>query len=256
MKISTEYKEQSTSPAKSVTQKILIGTHHKSGTVWLNTIFRKVSKFCQLNYHAGEQCDLTDDSAVFFQNHSYFDLAQFRGGYRGMHLIRDPRDIIVSGCFYHQRSTEPWLHQKQQLFSGLSYQEKLNSYRNFDDQLLFEMENCGHDTIVDMGNWNYQQKEFIEVKYESLIEDIQLFYFREIFQFLGFPETHLLDLLNIAYKNSLFSGEVNNSTHIRSGKKEQWKRYFKTSHKRKFKQYFADILIELGYENNHDWIEQ
>ena len=41
-------------------------------------------------------------------------------------MIRDPRDCVVSGYFYHLWTNEAWAHQPQDLFNGLSYQQHLN----------------------------------------------------------------------------------------------------------------------------------
>ena len=81
------------------------------------------------------------------------------------------------------------------------------------------MENSSRKTIQDIKNWNYNNLRFIEIKYEDLIQDIDLNLFRNIFQFLGFNEKIMASILKIAYNNSLFSGFISNIKHIRSGKK-------------------------------------
>src|SRR5262245_45760294 len=154
--------------------------------------------------------------------------------YRGLHLIRDPRDIIVSGCFYHQKATETWLHDKQDQFGGLTYQEKINSYSSLDDKILFEMDYCGRHIIEQILAWNFDDPSFLEVKYENLIADEQLFLFHTIFNFLGFPGKAIPRTLRIAYDNSLFSGIIKNHPHVRSGKAKQWEEYFTPHHKRRF----------------------
>ena len=191
---------------------------------------------------------------IFFQNHSLIDLKSLDKPYRGIHLIRDPRDVIISGCLYHQKAEEPWLHQPRQLLGGLTYQQKINSLETLEEQIFFEMENAGKRTIEEMIAWDYGQPDFIEVKYEDLIEDQDLTLFHQIFSFLGFPGKTLPSLLAIAYQNSLFSGNLSKSLHIRSGKKEQWKDYFNQKHKERFTALFGDALIQLGYEEDQSWV--
>ncbi|NET16817.1 MAG: sulfotransferase domain-containing protein [Okeania sp. SIO1H6] len=95
------------------------------------------------------------------------------------------------------------------------------------------------------------------MKYEDLIQDVNLNLFKEIFQFLGFKERIISRLLKIAYRKSLFSGQVSNKKHIRSGKKEQWKEYFKTIHKERFVTLFDDVLIKLNYEKSQmSWLDR
>ncbi|NES68489.1 MAG: sulfotransferase domain-containing protein [Okeania sp. SIO2D1] len=110
------------------------------------------------------------------------------------------------------------------------------------------MENAARNIIEDIKSWNYDNPDFIEIKYEDLIQDTNLILFREIFQFLGFKERVIPSLLKIAYRKSLFSGQVSNNQHIRSGKKQQWQEYFKPIHEAKFVNLFDDVLSKLNYQ--------
>ena len=110
------------------------------------------------------------------------------------------------------------------------------------------MENTAAITINDIREWDYNNSNFLEIKYENLIEDNNLALFYQIFVFLGFPENFIPNLLEIAHKNSIFSGKVKKSIHVRSGKKNQWEEFFKEQHKKRFLELFGDILIKLGYE--------
>jgi len=233
--------------------RILIGTHHKTGTVWMGSIFRKICHEFGLIFYAGEQKQLPKDFNVFLQNHSRFVTEQLSIEYKGLHMIRDPRDRIISGCFYHQRSNEEWLHTEREIFGGLTYQEKINSYESLDDKIIFEMENSGLRGIQEMLDWNYKNPAFFEVKYEDLISDENLIIFHDIFTFLGFPGEAIPQILRIAYDNSLFSGNLRKSVHVRSGRTRQWEKYFKPIHKDRFLGLFGDALIRLGYESNDDW---
>ena len=233
--------------------KVLVGTHHKTGTVWMMKIFIQICLKFGWNFFSEKQEKLPRDFDIFFQDHSLFDLNDLQMEYRGLHLIRDPRDRIVSGCFYHQKSQEKWLHIKKDEFGGLTYQEKINSYDSLDDQIMFEMNNAGLWDIQQMLNWNYTNPAFYEVKYEDLILDENLFLFHNIFTFLGFPGKGIPEILRIAYDNSLFSGNLEKSIHIRSGEPRQWEKYFKHSHKIRFLELFDDALIKLEYERNDDW---
>ena len=231
---------------------LVICTHHKTGTNWLRKIFETIASKQQLNFYLGEQSSLPLDTQIFFQEHSMVSLNKL-SKYKGLHIIRDPRDIIVSGCFYHAKSDEPWLHKPQKWYGNMTYHQKINSYNTFEEKLFFEMDNCASWTIDKIAEWNYQQKDMYEVKYENLVMDQNLFIFHHIFHFLGFTENILLDCLYVAYENSLFSGKVSPTKHIRSGKIQQWKNFFNREHKSKFKAKFGDLLIQLGYEKDNNW---
>lgn len=234
--------------------KILVGTHHKTGSSWMRGIFSKLCETFQWTFYAGEQEFLPRQFEVFFNNHSRFAPADIHEPCRGVHVIRDPRDRIVSGCFYHQKSSEGWLHVKRPEFGGLTYQEKINSYATLDEQLLFEMEHAGRRGIEEMLSWEYHQPGFYEARYEDLIQDYDLRKFHDIFAFLGIPGEILPESLRIAYDNSLFSGNHRRSVHIRSGQPGQWVSYFKSRHRERFRELFGDALTILGYEPDHAWV--
>jgi hypothetical protein len=233
--------------------KILIGTHHKTGTVWLKRIFRAICYECDWQFH-DFGAPYPDKVNVIFETHSEFPLDRMDGDYRGLHMIRDPRDRIVSGCFYHQKSVEPWLHQAYEEFGGKTYQEMINSFDSFDEKLMFELENSGRWGINEMLAWDYENPKFKEVKYEDLIKDTDLLLFHEIFSFLGISGEVIPTALRIAYNNSLFSGNIKKSVHVRSGSSSQWQKHFKAEHRKRFQEVFPDALTQLGYEENDDWV--
>jgi hypothetical protein len=232
---------------------MLIGTHHKAGTNWLSSVFREIAQRQQLPMDEGNHTGETAGPRLFLHDHSNFYFPGLPREYRGIHLIRDPRDVIVSACFYHQASTEEWLHVKRRRFGGLSYQEKLNSYRALDDRLLFEMEHCSLLTIREMWFWDYQNPAFMELKYEQLIEDESMRLFRRAFEFLGFSGPALEQALESAWRLSLFSGQVPQTPHVRSGRPGQWREHFRKAHGQRFLELFGNTLVDLGYEADHAW---
>jgi len=233
---------------------VLVGTHHKTGTVWLLNLFSAIAEEFGWKLHYGSQADLPLGTDIFFNDQSHFDLGNPEGPYRGIHLIRDPRDILISAAMYHRHSKESWLHQRRRKFWGLTYQEALNRLPDLDAQILFEMKHSTRATIRHLLAWDYQNPNFIEVKYEDLIQDRELILFRRIFQFLGFPESSLDRLCQISYAQSLFSGQVVNTGHIRSGRPSQWVDVFNYTLRRRFIDNFGDALIRLGYEPDNNWV--
>jgi len=233
--------------------KVLIGTHHKTGTLWMYNIFQKICEIFNLTFFEGTQQELPKDFTIFLQYHSHFNLDQLHMEYRGLHLIRDPRDVIVSGCFYHQKTKEWWAHIPRKEYGWMTYQQRLNNYRSLEPKLFFEMKHVGLSTIKDMSRWNYTNPAFIEVKYEDLILDENLILFSKIFTFLGFPRKVIPQILQVAYDNSVFSGNLKKSLHIRSGEAKQWQKYFTPRLKKRFSELFNDVLIKLGYETDDNW---
>jgi hypothetical protein len=233
---------------------ILVATHHKTGTVWMRKVFQTIARVHSLRFHVNVQDSLPANTDIFFQNASKFELGTLPRSYRGVHIVRDPRDVIVSACFYHQKAAEPWLHIPDPALDGKTYQQALNELPTLEDKLSFEMRHATRRVIDAMAAWNYQDRNFLEVKYEDLIVDVDLVLFHRIFQFLGFPGQVIPSVLAIALDQSLFSGKSNSGrTHVRSGAAAQWPRYFETRHKAEFLGLFGDVLVRLGYEADDTW---
>lgn len=221
----------------------------------MRNVFSCVCEQLGLQFFAGEQNNLPDNFHVFMQNHSRFEPDDISSPIRGVHVIRDPRDRIVSGMYYHQKSKESWLHKPMKVLGGQTYQQTINSLDTAEEQLLFEMENSGKWGIKEMLRWDYADDRFMNIKYEDLIVDYDLKEFKKIFTFLGFSGSEIPACLECAYNNSLFSGKVKKSVHVRSGKSSQWKTHFTPQHKQRFVELFGDALIRLGYEEDNRWAE-
>jgi hypothetical protein len=232
---------------------VLVGTHHKTGSAWMRAVFGLACEAAGETMHCGPQRELPAECAVFLEDHSEFDLRALRRPYRGLHLIRDPRDIIVSGAFYHRTSTEAWLLEPARRFQGRTYQQAIRAFATDEEAFLFEMEWAGGQTIRDMLAWDYGNPRFIEARYEDLVQDEELEWFRRVFEFLGYQGERLEGMLRIAHENSLFSGKVASSGHVRSGRPRQWQGHFTPALGRRFLRLFGDALVRLGYEADDSW---
>ena len=190
---------------------------------------------------------------VFLQQHSQFDLKCFGSDFRGLHLVRDPRDMLVSATFYHRHSDEPWLHTPRESLGGLSYRQKIETLQNFDEELSYSM-NLMWTDLQRIRNFNYADVRFRTLHYEHLIADRQLNIFEDLFHFLGFHSRVIDTCLVNAYRNCLFSSPPK-SAHVRSGEPKQWPHFFKPIHKEQFTKFFGDILQKSGYEENWDLVQ-
>lgn len=232
---------------------LLICTHHKTGTKWMKKVFSAICEKYSWRFQEGDIRRCPSQCDVFLNWNSQVITSQTKVGYRGLHLIRDPRDVIVSGAFYHQTASEDWLHKRRLGFIGRTYQQAINRQESIADKIRFEMEHASGQVIRDMLNWNYSDPDIIECRYEDLIIDVELREFRRIFIHLGFPSEAMDEICEIAWKHSLFSGEVTDTQHIRSGQPGQWAGIFDRSLRYRFLELFGDALVRLGYEPNDAW---
>jgi hypothetical protein len=248
---------------------LLIGTHHKTGTVWMSGVFREISYRL-----AGPYLDVNDlgaawrdtelkatalrefisqahRNAIVFDGYSRFpDLSlvdpDFVAHFRGIRMIRDPRDVAISAASYHARATEPWLHVPQDKFGGLTYQQKNRTFSTLREKILFELDNSHRRTVRQMVGFD-QQSVFRDVRYEDLIDDRNLTAWREILSHLGFEEHELEPALEAVRAKSLFAGGQHHGFHVTSGAKQQWRTVFDQELLKNYTARFGDELVKLGY---------
>ncbi len=243
----------------------IIATHHKTGTVWMDTIFRRIGKVLGLRFiNIKKSVGLSSEDlivpSIVFNDHSEFKSCGWlleHPSARIFHLIRDPRDIVLSAMSYHRTAPERWLHKPKREFDGQSYQEKLNSLPDDHARYLFEMRNSAQRIIHDMRNWDYGRPNAIECRYEELVGDVDLVKFEQILSHLGFDAGDMNVCRDIIRKNSLF-GKVTEKkrSHIRSGQARQWEEKFNAELAVEFVSRFGDVLIELGYETDNSWVDR
>src|SRR4051794_29132107 len=98
---------------------LVVATHHKTGTVWMDGVFKTIAsdlgaQYANVQSARGQLDDLDHGPFILFSCNSDFgDLASLldRGNVRVLHLIRDPRDVVISAMHYHKASRESWLHE-------------------------------------------------------------------------------------------------------------------------------------------------
>jgi Sulfotransferase domain len=269
---------------KSKSIPICIFCYHKAGTVLLGKVFRQICETNNLEFKSlkGKQTEIPPDTDVILFAHSLIDFTHVEKPFVGVHVIRDPRDIIVSGYHYHRQTTEKWCintdfsttppirfpkvpysqeHRSEEWkikylesLGGISYQENL--LRMSQQQgLMFEMNNYGAWTIESMKDWNYGMGNILEIRFENLTNRYDDT-FRRIFDHIGFSKSESAVGLKIAALHDLgrkSPEEIEKMRHITSPSGTNWEEYFETQHKEAFLDRFGDVLVRLGYETSNNW---
>ena len=234
---------------------VLIGTHHKTGTVWMKNVFSAFAEEFGYRFHNVEvQKDFPREDFLFAP-HSRFSEDLKQGDYRGLHLIRDPRDMVLSGVRYHLDSKEKWLRQPRESLGGLSYQASLAKLPPA-EQFKFELEHLAVNAFSELGAWDYEDKCFVELRYEELIEDETGAKFRRAAESLPLTSPEVDALCQLFIHQSLFNPRIrmHMPRHIRDGSPRQWIQQMSRQQGEWFVDIAGDLLIALGYEKNHDWV--
>jgi hypothetical protein len=276
--------------------------HHKAATSW---VVKVLSDLAYLNAFTVETFDtapdlhaaLLDDSHglrhafVAYRNAEPASLARL-SPFRGFHIIRDPRDILVSSYFSHLNShpTERW--------PELAAHKRELGRLDLAEGLLCDMEFCndlptrGHKIapIHAMAAWDYDHPDIMEIRYEQLILNpyetligafgflgllrpdelgitsltahlAQILYRRLTLGGRGeVPSLYSWNLLAAIYDNRYQKkaagrpqGVEDPTSHYRKGVAGDWRNYFQEQHKRRFAELFGDALTRLRYESNDNW---
>ena len=236
-------------------QVIVHAGHHKVGTVWFGGILQRLAARHGLRFveHDLGATVTPRDDVVLYRHAKFFDRAHFAGrSFRGTHLIRDPRDVVVSGYFYHLWTDEPWANAARDGFEGRSYREELNRLDE-PEGLLLEIEIAAVLQLADMLAWDYDQPEFLELRYEDLVAD-EAGQFERVLRHYGLTEGAVAAGMQAVADTSFRVvsgrelGEVGERSHLRSGRPGEWRDHFGPEHFAKWDEVCGNALEILGYE--------
>lgn len=273
--------------------------HHKCASTYLGDIFRTICWDLRLEpLSVGVPASFGGDLAAHLRSHRADFLlclaaeSDFVGKlppFRGVHVIRDPRDILVSSYFSHLLSHPlsgwPALAEHRAELSRLSQADGL--YRELD---------CRESQFAAMLAWDYSQPNILELRfeqlvadpYETLLEILRFFqlvdegedrYARAIWLFalrtrqamegrirrrLPLPwaprRIPVERLFRIVYENSFARktggrrrGVEDPSSHYRRGTAGHWQEYFDERIKAGFKERYQPLLDKLGYASDFNW---
>lgn len=215
------------------------------------------ARYVNFRSEQGRVRELTSGPFVLFSYDS--DFGEFaplldREDVRIIHLIRDPRDVVISAMHYHKGSSESWLHEPIPGYNNLTYQRALQKLPTRFAQYVFEMDNSSASTLRDMVNWRYSRANCFEARYEDMRQDRQLIYWRRIMTFLGFDAAEQKVGSQRFWQASLFGGLSRlGNKHVRSGAVAQWRREFTPDLANAFLKRFPGTLQSLGYEESDAW---
>jgi hypothetical protein len=261
--------------------------HHRCATTWTVTLILAFSRelglrVAQEDRYEKVPADLTKIDFLTHSNATAGIVQQLAGqDYRAFHVIRDPRDILVSSYFSDKYSHYVYGQQFAQ------FREQLGAME-FDEGLRLELERRTAEFEA-LTRWDYHNPRVYETRYEVLTA-APFDEFSKILNFLGIPMPEsgmsnrvaraklaanrglhrvglplrvnsippqwlraLLDknsFQNIAGRQK---GQEDQKSHYRKGVAGDWINYLTGANKELFKERWGQLVIDLGYEEDLDW---
>jgi len=177
-----------------------------------------------------------------------------RLGARGFHIIRDPRDLLVSMYFSHRYShprSHPEIEKNRSVLAGLGELDGL--WYMMEESEFFQR------VVGAFARWDYQQGRFLETTFERLTADPYR-EFSRILTFLGLPvrsdqlagtlERNSFEELQRRWARRNPEAQVN---HYRRGIAGDWRDHLQGRVRERFRESYGDLLIRLGYERDLVW---
>ena len=240
----------SPSPILSEPATLFIATHHRVMTTYFHAVLRLLCfalniPFQKVNFEQPRQ-----GVRLFLSMQSSIDLSAL-ANYRGVHVLRDPRDMIVSGYHYHKWADEVWVHRRDE--NGESYQEKLNKVDK-STGLFLQIEHFIYTYRGILEDLDISDSRILEVSYEALMAENRDALYETMFTHLGFANRELklaIDLMRLFEANNRTgrkAGAVANKSHLRSGKAGQWKQELEQAHIDYIDQELGPVLQKFGYK--------
>jgi len=252
-------------------------TYHKVATVLCRKVLMASAERIGWRYNSemGVSTDIASNTDLLHVIHGTTTDDFLDSGRRGIRIIRDPRDVIVSGFLYHQRCSELWcvnsdfsepdyphpqvplplahrnLETREAFVSrlgGASYQKKIRGLEQ-NDGLIFEMDGFARITIDEMVSWR-ERDNVMTIKMEDLVSDFDKS-FDKMFRWLGIPDPSIPICLEIARghdMNRMREDQIASNPHISTGKLRKWEEYFSSQVMEAYEERFGDAHLTLGYE--------
>lgn len=196
--------------------------------------------------------------AVSINNH-YFNIDSLGPEARVSRFIRDPRDLVVSGYFYHKRGAEQWSriinpHKSDwrvvngNLPDNFPVTASLSSYLNTvdkEDGLIAEIDFRKHH-FESMISWPLSDPRIQIFFYEDILGN-EVEAFRKLFEFYNFSEKLKRRGSKLAERYSA-SKQEGKSDHIRNQLTGQWREHFTPRVNAYFNERYATLLEKYRYD--------
>jgi len=241
--------------------------YHKCLTVFVGRVFNRLLGDRYHEFFGTANIDRFYDEyrkyAVSATSDVKPDLSRLGDDYRIARFIRDPRDLVVSGYFYHRKGTEAWTrvarprreawsqeNTPRALRSGESFAECLQRLDQ-EDGLIAEME-WREPHFRAMLQWPDDDPRIRLWKYEHILgREVEVM--DQMGEHFGWPDdtdpfSFRAGMRRWADRWRMKDDQLKWDKHVRDPKAGQWRTVFTPKAHAAFNELFGDLPEKLGYD--------
>jgi hypothetical protein len=217
-------------------------SYHKCLTVYyrrvMDAVFNRLQPwgrgYRHFNSHLEDFYENFRKYRIASVNNRSLDLTRL-GEFRITRFLRDPRDLVVSGYFYHKRGAEPWTRLQSPtpddwyFANGFIPEGLRRSRKSFADYLQ----------SLSLEEGLLAELEFRTLHFESMAR---------------WPDEHphiltqrYEDILGLWFVNRYSLDKRSRDTHVRNPAAGQWREHFTPRVKRAFDSRYGELTARLGY---------
>lgn len=274
--------------------------HHKAATTWLRDITLQIGDALGRRSSTVHNSRMVDGDLASWVTRNGIEILAYTNAkpeqvamlpaHRGVHVIRDPRDIAVSAYFSHRNS-----HGTAEWPELVDHRRRLRA-ASAEEGLAIEIESS-HRSFADMERWDYGRPNTLELRMEDLttspyegwlsiarhwgVLDDSRVGVRLLAARLATRATHAAHrrsplvpvirrrqltadhLLGIVHEHRFERkaqgrppGQEDEDQHFRRGVAGDWRNHFTRRHATLFLECYPSLLETLGYEADDSWVDE
>jgi hypothetical protein len=230
-------------------KKVLHLAHHKCMTAYFTQLLERVAAKSGKTIVQNDEAYWPENAHVMVSWNGAVSLKTVPHDAVISHVVRDPRDMIVSGYFYHLWCKEAWCQVPDEQFGGRSYQEYLNAVSK-SEGLEAEITRSSYN-MSRLVRWaNEKSRQVFHIRYEEIFGN-ELEVISPLLDAWeldnGEREVAVKTVTNLSFSGMKAAGIVGKGRHARQGYPGDWANHFETAHIELFKSKYKGVLEELGY---------
>jgi hypothetical protein len=238
--------------------------HHKCGTRWIGLVLESLAAAAGLRWECVSNpkwfgfdlqryVDEHGIDVLSYTNAEMRYVEQLRR-VRGFHVVRDPRDVLVSAYFSHRGShgTEHWPELAAHRARLAELPPSAGLLCDLEFTIRLPTDGCELRPFDAMATWDYGRPDILELRFEELVAD-PVAGFAAASGFVGLPvRRHELEHAVEAHRFEVLSGgrrpgHVDEAHHYRSGVPGDWRRHLEARHLAALARATGDLAARLGY---------